>query len=141
MKTVLIFGLPILISCSSPRSQPTPKPAQKNEATRSAASASQSPISGSSIADFNFTQVKVIFQPPPPPYPETAKQKRVAGTVVVEIVVNPNGDVQTAKALSGPQELYEYAENWAIRWKFSPAMLDGVAQYARFKLTMPFRLK
>jgi len=43
--------------------------------------------------------------------------------------------------VEGPAQLRQTAENYAMGWKFEPAMLNGVAQTARFKLTMPFRLR
>ncbi|HLO66806.1 MAG TPA: energy transducer TonB [Holophaga sp.] len=93
------------------------------------------------VVDFDFSQMKIKFQPPAPPYPPLAKIARIQGTVVVEIVVGPDGIPQSAHAVEGPQQLRQTAEQYAMGWKFEPAMLNGVAQTARFKLTMPFRLK
>jgi TonB family protein len=91
--------------------------------------------------DFDFSSMKVSYQPPPPPYPSFAKIARIQGTVVVEILVDPMGTVVTSKAISGPDELRQVAEDYAIQWRFEPALLDGVPQTARLKLTMPFRLR
>lgn len=91
-------------------------------------------------ADFDFSQIRVRYQPPPPPYPPEAKARHIQGTVVVELVVDPNGTPIRAEGLQGPMMLVETAIGYALRWRFGPALLNGVPQYARFKLTMPFRL-
>ncbi|BDU77620.1 energy transducer TonB [Mesoterricola sediminis] len=95
----------------------------------------------SHVVDFDFSQMKIKYQPPPPPYPALAKIAKIQGTVVVQIVVGPDGIPVSAKAIEGPAQLRQTAENYAMSWKFEPAMLNGVAQTARFVLTMPFKLK
>ena len=78
---------------------------------------------------------------PAPPYPTSAKMHRVQGTVVVELIVDPEGRVARAEALEGPGPLLLTAIGYALDWKFQPALLNGVPQYARFRLTMPFRFR
>jgi len=99
--------------------------------------------SGSSgrIVDVDFSQVKPLFKPPAPPYPPLAKIARIQGTVVVEIIVGVDGLPVSAKALEGPPQLRDAAVSYAMKWKFEPCMVGGVAQQARFKLTMPFTLR
>jgi protein TonB len=93
------------------------------------------------VIDFDFAQVKIKYQPPPPPYPPLAKIAKIQGTVVVEITIGPDGVPTQANAKEGPPQLRPAAENYAMQWRFFPAELNGVPQYARFKLTMPFRLR
>jgi len=93
------------------------------------------------VVDFDFSNVRIKFQPPAPPYPALAKIARIQGTVIVEITIGPDGVPTQATALEGPVQLRATAQNFAMKWRFEPAMLNGVAQYARFKLNMPFRLK
>ncbi len=93
------------------------------------------------VVDFNFSQMKVAYQPPAPPYPALAKIAGIQGTVVVELTVSPTGIVEFAHAIQGPPQLRAAAEAYAVQWQFQPAMLNGVAQRARFRLTMPFRLR
>jgi len=93
------------------------------------------------VVDFDFSQIKVKYQPPPPQYPPLAKIAKIQGTVVVEIIVGTDGIPVKATALEGPPQLRATAEQYAMGWKFEPALLNGSPQTARFKLTMPFRLK
>lgn len=91
--------------------------------------------------DFEFSQIRVRYQPPPPPYPFEAKIHRIQGVAIIDLVVSPAGLPVQAEALAGPPELLATAIRYALAWKFEPALLNGVPQYARFKLTMPFRLR
>jgi protein TonB len=93
------------------------------------------------VVDFDFSQMKVKFQPPPPVYPPLAKIARIQGTVVVEIIVGTDGIPTSAHAVEGPAQLRPVSEDYAMKWKFEPALLNGQPQTARFKLTMPYRLK
>ncbi len=93
------------------------------------------------VVDFDFSQIKIKYQPPAPPYPPLAKIAKIQGTVVVEITIGIDGVPIKAQALDGPPQLRPAAENYAMSWKFEPAMLNGVPQTAKFKLTMPFRLR
>ena len=112
-----------------------------------AAGASGPAIAGASgstagkVVDFDFSQIKVKLQPPPPPYPPLAKIAKIQGTVVVEIVVGLDGVPTKATALEGPPQLRPTAENYAMQWRFEPALLNGQPQMARFRLTMPFKLR
>jgi outer membrane biosynthesis protein TonB len=60
---------------------------------------------------------------------------------VVEITVGPDGIPIDVRAVEGPAQLRQCAVDYAFKWKFEPAMLNGTPQTARFKLTMPFHLK
>ena len=93
------------------------------------------------IVDFNFNQIKVKNQPSPPAYPKEALARGVEGTVVVDVFVDPKGSPSRVIALSGPSELLITAIRFALKWEFEPAKLNGIPQTARFKLTLPFRIR
>ncbi|MEW6207329.1 MAG: TonB family protein [Acidobacteriota bacterium] len=60
-----------------------------------------------------------------PMYPPLAKAARVVGLVVIEITINENGDVISARAISGHQFLKEAALAAARGWKFRPVKTQG----------------
>jgi TonB family protein len=93
------------------------------------------------IQDFDFAQIHVADQPEPPAYPAEAKAQRIQGTVVVEVVTGTDGRVDAAQAVEGPEALRSTAEDYARGWRFAPIKVDGKPVRARFKLTMPFRLR
>ena len=133
MKVILISCLLIGLGCN----QPTPVPSKGVDRTPTAASSSIPP----GQAHFDFSQIRVLYQPPAPPYPPKAKAAGIQGTVIVELTVDTQGIPYSAKGIAGPVELRPTAEAYALKWKFSPALMNGKPQYARFKLTMPFRLR
>ncbi|WP_243301135.1 M56 family metallopeptidase [Geothrix oryzisoli] len=91
--------------------------------------------------EMDFKQIRVKHQPEAPVYPPEAKAARIQGTVVVVLVIDTKGKVTSAKAISGPPELHACAVDYAEAWEFEPAKVKGKAVPARFKLTMPFRLR
>ena len=64
---------------------------------------------------------------PKPAYPEEAKSKKVTGTVEVDLVTNEEGRVVWAKAVSGPELLYDVSMKAACRARYSPTLISGRA--------------
>jgi protein TonB len=62
---------------------------------------------------------------PRPQYPESARRMRVAGTVSVEVTIDENGKVISARAVSGPAMLRNAAVAAARQARFSPALVSG----------------
>lgn len=77
---------------------------------------------------------------PKPPYPAIAKAAFAQGTVVVRLVVNEQGDVVWARAVSGHPLLRAVAVAAAREAKFTPTLLDGkpVKVTARLLTTSSF---
>lgn len=61
---------------------------------------------------------------PKPSYPIAAKNTRMSGQVVVEVVIDVNGKVISARALSGPGLLQQAAVQAAYQAKFSPTLVS-----------------
>jgi periplasmic protein TonB len=62
---------------------------------------------------------------PKPAYPAIAKQAHAAGTVVVQVVIDENGNVISARAVSGHPLLQAVAVGAARQARFSPTKLSG----------------
>lgn len=78
---------------------------------------------------------------PSPSYPELARRMRTIGLVQVEVVVDENGKVITARAVSGPASLRDVAVQAAYRARFSPTKLSGqpvkIVGAINYNFTMP----
>ncbi len=61
-----------------------------------------------------------------PSYPVEARAERASGQVVVAVTIDENGNVISAKAVSGHQLLRTASEEAARASKFKPTMLEGV---------------
>lgn len=89
----------------------------------------------------DYSAIKIRFQPPAPPYPPLAKIARIQGTVVVEVTIDETGRPERAQAIEGPPQLRACAEAYAMQWAFQPYFAEGKATRARFRITMPFKLR
>jgi TonB family protein len=54
-----------------------------------------------------------------PPYPYKARAKRIAGLVLVDVLIREDGKVEDAQIASGPKELQEAAQKAAVMWQFN----------------------
>lgn len=76
-------------------------------------------------------------------YPKQARKKDIQGTVVLDVVINPNGTVKSVKVTDGPKELTKAAVNSVKHWRYQPVMLNGkpveveTTVNVGFKLTKP----
>lgn len=62
---------------------------------------------------------------PAPAYPDMARRAGASGVVEVEVVIDINGKVVSAKATSGPPLLRQAAEMAARQARFNPTLLSG----------------
>ncbi|HEX5833259.1 MAG TPA: TonB family protein [Pyrinomonadaceae bacterium] len=62
---------------------------------------------------------------PKPQYPPIARAARASGTVVVQVLIDENGNVVSAKAVSGHPLLQAVATQAARQARFSPTKLSG----------------
>src|SRR5687768_15097795 len=76
---------------------------------------------------------------PAPDYPDTARRTRVEGTVDVEVVIDENGKVLTAKVISGPSVLRDSAVQAALRARFTPTKLSGQPVRVTGKIVYNFK--
>lgn len=75
-----------------------------------------------------------------PVYTQIARQSRIEGKVLVEVELDLDGEVVSAKATSGPAMLRQAAEDAAKRSKFKPAMFNDLPIKAKGVLSYNFSL-
>jgi len=75
-----------------------------------------------------------------PLYPEVAKQARVAGVVVLEATIGPDGRVDNVKVLRGIPLLNESAMNAVKQWVYSPTLLNGTPVPVIMTVTVNFHM-
>jgi len=104
-----------------PKKEPEPvetAPALPSSDTPPVAPSAHAPISGGVL---NGKAISL----PKPPYPPIAKAAKASGTVVVQVLVDENGDVISAHAISGHPLLQAACVAAARAAKFSPTKLSG----------------
>lgn len=76
-----------------------------------------------------------------PQYTEVARRARVEGVVIVEAIIDKEGNVTNVKVLKGlPMGLDASAANAVKNWKFEPASLHGNPVAVYYTLTVNFQL-
>lgn len=71
-----------------------------------------------------MTAANVVYSPAPE-YPAAAAAARVHGEVTVHAVVDPDGKVIYARAVSGPALLRDAAQEAVQKWRYSPLLDNG----------------
>jgi TonB family protein len=56
-----------------------------------------------------------------PSYPEIARKMQITGTVRLEVQIQPNGTVETAKVIGGHPMLAQAAQDSVKKWKWVAA--------------------
>jgi protein TonB len=75
-----------------------------------------------------------------PPYPELARQIRLPGEVSVEVIISPEGRVESTRAVSGHPMFVKAALEAAWGWRFQPTLLNGVPVRVTGVITFVFKL-
>jgi TonB family protein len=78
---------------------------------------------------------------PQPAYPKSARGGGASGPVVVQIIVDEQGVVTSARAVSGDRLLYEAAESAARQARFKPTLVSGHPAKVIGTMTYSFQLR
>ena len=100
---------------NNPEGSGTAQANQQANQTQQQGNQKRPPISGGMLNG------KAIYMPPP----EIPPGEKVGGVVMVQILVDEQGTVIDARAVSGPPGLHASAVNAARFARFSPTMLMG----------------
>ena len=75
-----------------------------------------------------------------PDYPTLAKQERISGAVVVNAVIDEQGNVVQAHVVSGHPLLITAALNAVLQWKYEPTLLNGTPIAVEMEVNVNFKL-
>jgi TonB family protein len=79
---------------------------------------------------------------PQPQYTEIARKARIQGIVIVQAIIDKQGNVTNVKILKSlPMGLAEAAADAIKKWKFKPATLNGKPVAVYYNLTVNFTLQ
>jgi homoserine O-acetyltransferase/O-succinyltransferase len=83
-----------------------------------------------------------IISRPDPDYSEYARQRKISGTVVLSVIVGPDGLVQEAHVTRGLEPSLDRNAVEAIKkWRFQPAAKDGAPVSVQIFVESSFRLQ
>lgn len=84
----------------------------------------------------------IKVESPPPQYTEIARKARIQGVVIVEAIIDKEGNVTNVKVLKGlPMGLDQAAVDAVKNWKFQPATLNSKPVAVIYNLTVNFTLQ
>lgn len=100
--------------------------------------------SAASVAGKDVTAPKLVSKVMPA-YPESAREKRIEGIVIVQTEIDKQGNVTNASVHQGIEgeegkALGEAAIAAVKQWKFEPALKNGKPVDTKYKVTVRFRL-
>src|SRR5271165_6137598 len=75
-----------------------------------------------------------------PRYPQPARQARVEGTVVLQVIIGKDGTVQSLHVVSGHPMLTQAATDAVKQWRYKPYSLDGEPVEADTQINVKFTL-
>ncbi len=76
-----------------------------------------------------------------PVYPEEAKAAGVSGVVILETVIDTQGNVRTSKILRSIPALDQAAQDAVKEWRFEPTLLNGAPVPVIMTVTVNFSLQ
>lgn len=86
------------------------------------------------------TAPKAVYAPNPE-YTDRARKQKINGSVIVSMIVGPEGTVHEPKVATGlDKDLDKQALKAVSSWKFKPATKDGNPVAFRTKVEVTFRL-
>ena len=77
---------------------------------------------------------------PEPVYPEPAKQARIQGLVIIEVVVGGDGAPKNISVVAGHPLLQQAAIDSVKDYRYRPLVINGAATEFLTSITVPFRL-
>jgi periplasmic protein TonB len=83
----------------------------------------------------------VPISTPQPNYPPVAKAAHAEGLVVIDAIIDEEGNVVQARAVEGPPLLIAAALDAVAKWKYQPTYLNGQAVSIRTHIQVMFRLR
>ncbi|MFQ5791384.1 MAG: TonB family protein, partial [Acidobacteriota bacterium] len=86
------------------------------------------------------TDPVLVSKPPEPPYPPKARSSRVAGTVVIEILVRLDGSTDVLGVVKSLRYCDQVAKENAKLWRWKPALKKGKPIEAIGIITVEFSL-
>ncbi|HTS38254.1 MAG TPA: TonB family protein [Candidatus Solibacter sp.] len=81
-----------------------------------------------------------VLQRIAPEYPAEALQKKIEGTVVLDVHIAPDGSVRETQLISGDPLLAQAAKDAVQQWKFKPRTVNGHPAEMETQITLNFRL-
>jgi TonB family protein len=103
-------------------------------------SSSPGPSSGGRVRVSQKVSQGLLAKKVPPHYPDDARQARIQGQVVLQAIIDTNGDVKDLSLVSGHPMLAPAAIDAVKHWKYKPYLLNGLPVEVETQIVVNFQL-
>jgi protein TonB len=93
------------------------------------------------VDEYLVSEMPAVLTEVRPDYPPEAKEQRLEGVVVLDILIDERGDVRTAEIVEGVRAFYKVALEAIKKFKFKPARLDGKSVAVKIRYNLRFQLE
>ena len=94
---------------------------------------------GDTPMDVSHQGVPELIKRVDPVYPAEAVSKEIEGTVIMEVVVDTQGNVSGVKVTGGAHKILNDAAVQAVKqWKYQPYLVNGKAKPVKFTVVLDF---
>jgi len=100
---------------------------------------SNSPLQGR-VRISQGVSIGLLLKKVSPHYPDDARQARIQGQVVVQVLIDKNGDVEKATLVSGHPSLAPAALEAVKQWKYKPYLLNNQPMAVETQVVINFSL-
>lgn len=104
------------------------------------ANSDTSPDMSAGNATVSAGAAKVVSHPVQPTYPVLARQMKVQGAVVLQALINKEGNIESLQVLSGPSMLSVAAREAVKQWHFKPFFQAGQPVETETRITVNFTI-
>jgi protein TonB len=138
----LLFCLTGLI-CAQERQQPTGANSLENSTPKGPddTEAQPQPKPPLRVRVSQGVSQAMILKKVQPVYPEEARRNRIEGSVVMQAIIDENGNVIELKLVSGDPQLASAALDAVRKWKYRPYLLNSKPVQLETLVTVNFELR
>ena len=94
---------------------------------------------GEQVVEVGTEALHFKYQPPIAPYPKEAREANIEGDVRLSLLIDQEGKVVSAKAISGTSLFQKAAEDWWSQCQFSPHLVNNKPRTVRVTVNTEFR--
>jgi protein TonB len=98
------------------------------------------PPNAAARVELSAGTAQVVSRPVDPRYPLLAKQMKVQGAVVLQVLISDTGSIQDIQVLSGPAILSAAAREAVSQWHFKPYYQSGRPVETEARITVNFTI-
>lgn len=126
---------PPAIPYSPPKNEPPPRLDCGDKPLPNHLGDSKSIRVGESVMSKNLIHQEI------PVYPKDAKDKHITGTVILHVIIAPDGKVKNIEFRSGPSELQKSAMDAVAKWRYKPVLYNCEAVHVDTTISVSYPWK